>query len=179
MTTTPDVRHGLSRVAAAQGAYYLTTGLWPLLSIQSFEAVTGPKRDKWLVKTVGALVSAVGTVFAVASRRRVCPPEIWLLGVGSAIAFTAVDCIYVAKRRISPIYLLDALAELALILAWTAPSLPSISPRCRIRAEGQRRDPEEFRLRAARDALATPALPGDSKQQDSGDRGSPGAHQDS
>ena len=121
MTAKPTERNGLSRVAAAQGAYYLATGIWPLVSIRSFEAVTGAKRDKWLVKTVGALVSAVGSVFALASKRHACPPEVRLLGIGSAIAFTAIDCIYVGKRRISPIYLLDAAAELALLVAWTSP----------------------------------------------------------
>lgn len=39
-----------------QGIYYVASGLWPLLHMRSFEAVTGPKRDKWLVNTVGALI---------------------------------------------------------------------------------------------------------------------------
>src|SRR5437879_6174180 len=33
----------------AQGLYFLLTGLWQLLSISSFQAVTGPKHDLWLV----------------------------------------------------------------------------------------------------------------------------------
>jgi hypothetical protein len=34
--------------------------------------------------------------------------------VASAAGLTAVDFIYVAKRRIAPVYLLDAAAELAI-----------------------------------------------------------------
>jgi hypothetical protein len=35
----------------AQGAYHLVTGVWPLVSMRTFASVTGPKVDKWLVKT--------------------------------------------------------------------------------------------------------------------------------
>jgi hypothetical protein len=46
--------------ATTQAAYYLMTGLWPLFHRRSFEAVTGPKTDYWLVRTVGVLVAAIG-----------------------------------------------------------------------------------------------------------------------
>ncbi len=35
-----------------------------------------------------------------------------------AAGLTAIDTIYVARKRISPIYLLDAVTEIALIAAW-------------------------------------------------------------
>jgi cation transport ATPase len=43
-----------------QGVYYLITGIWPLLSMQSFEKISGPKTDVWLVKTLALLIVAVG-----------------------------------------------------------------------------------------------------------------------
>ena len=46
-------------LALAQGAYYLLTGVWPLVSIGTFQRLTGPKADRWLVKTVGVLVGAL------------------------------------------------------------------------------------------------------------------------
>ena len=105
-------------VALAEGVYYVLTGLWSLVSIRTFQMVTGPKVDTWLVKTVGVLVAVIGAVLMVAGLRRTGGPEVPLLGVGSAIGLTAIDTIYVAKRRIWPVYLLDALAELALVAAW-------------------------------------------------------------
>jgi hypothetical protein len=42
-------------VALIQAAYYVGAGLWSLASIRTFEAVTGPKTDRWLVKTVGVV----------------------------------------------------------------------------------------------------------------------------
>ncbi len=101
-----------------QGIYYLVTGVWPLFSISSFQRVTGRKIDLWLVKTVGALITVIGTVLVLAGVRNRATPEITTLAAGSASAFLAVDTVYVARRRISPIYLADAGAELSLILLW-------------------------------------------------------------
>jgi hypothetical protein len=39
-----------------QSVYMLLTGIWPLVHIESFMVVTGPKADIWLVKTVGAML---------------------------------------------------------------------------------------------------------------------------
>jgi len=46
-------------LAIGQGLCYPLTGLWPLVSLRSFEKVTGPKADDWLVKTVGALIAVL------------------------------------------------------------------------------------------------------------------------
>ena len=73
-----------------QGLYYLVTGIWPLLSMRTFEAVTGPKADKWLVKTVGVLVGVVGAVLMLSARRRHVAPEPALLAAGSAAYVAAV-----------------------------------------------------------------------------------------
>ncbi|MFL5779283.1 MAG: hypothetical protein ACJ761_10105 [Chloroflexota bacterium] len=100
-------------VALAHAWYYLLTGIWPLVSMRTFEAVTGPKRDRWLVRTVGALVAVVGAAI-LRSRGRGDP----FLPVASAAAFTAVDVVAVATRTVRPVYLLDAAAEIALIIAW-------------------------------------------------------------
>lgn len=97
---------------------YLVTGLWPLVSLRSFERITGPKVDGWLVKTVGAIVASVGVVLLVAARRDRVTPEIALLGVSCASSLAGIDVVYVSRRRISPIYLADALAELVCIGGW-------------------------------------------------------------
>ena len=105
-------------VCFCQSVYFLLTGIWPLLHIRSFLAVTGPKHDLWLVKTVGILVAVVGAVLLSAALRDGVTAEIAALAVGSAVALLVVDVIYVRKGVISRIYLLDALAEGLLILAW-------------------------------------------------------------
>jgi hypothetical protein len=106
------------RLARLQAIFYVATGVWPFISMRSFEAVTGPKVDRWLVKTVGALVAVIGCALALASRRRQLAPEIVLVAAGGAAALAAIDTVYVAKRRISPVYLLDAVAEIGLVAGW-------------------------------------------------------------
>lgn len=105
-------------VCLAQAGYYAVTGIWPLVSIGTFQMVTGPKKDLWLVKTVGVLIGVIGGVLAMAGYRRRIGPETATLAVGSALGLTAIDVVYVLKRRIAPIYLLDALGELVLVAAW-------------------------------------------------------------
>ncbi len=116
MTTVPLDR--AAQIALAQGAYYSGTGLWPLVSMRSFEGVTGPKRDHWLVKTVGVLVTAVGLTLMRAGQRGRVHPDVALLAGLSAAALAAIDLVYVTRRRISPVYLLDALPEVCLAAWW-------------------------------------------------------------
>ena len=101
-----------------QGAYYLATGVWPLVHLESFEAVTGPKTEDWLVKTVGVLVASIAIALLVAAYRRHNSPEIAVLALASAGSLTAIDVIYVSQRVIGPIYLADAVAEVILIGLW-------------------------------------------------------------
>ncbi len=105
-------------LSLAQGAYYVLTGVWPLVSIGTFQKVTGPKTDLWLVKTVGVVVGVIGGVLVMAGYRRQTAPEIPILAAGSAAGLAGIDIVYVLKKRISRIYLLDALAELVLIAGW-------------------------------------------------------------
>src|SRR3954467_8664208 len=105
-------------VLRAQGAYYTLTGLWPLVHMASFEAVTGPKTEDWLVRMVGLLAAVIGATLLTAGRHRQEPLAILVLAVGSAMAFTAVDVWYVLRGEISKIYLADAAAETGLILLW-------------------------------------------------------------
>jgi hypothetical protein len=105
-------------ISAGQGAYFLVTGLWPLVSLRSFYAVTGPKRDGWLVQTVGSMIACVGSTLLLGARRPSVPPEVKWLGASSAAALMAVDVVFVGRRRIPRIYLADAVAELGLLAGW-------------------------------------------------------------
>lgn len=102
----------------AQGAYYLLTGIWPLVSIGTFQKITGPKTDLWLVKTVGVLVTAIGGVLFTADVRQQRLAELDMLGAWSAASLGGIEAIYAAKGRISPVYFLDALVQLIFILGW-------------------------------------------------------------
>jgi hypothetical protein len=105
-------------LARAHGVANLIGGLWPLLHLHSFEAVFGPKTDRWLVKTVSGLLVVNGltqlgttsSMKSIAQARR--------LGVGTASVLAVIDLIYVPMGRISKMYLIDAAVEIGWITAW-------------------------------------------------------------
>ncbi len=113
----------LDALAIAQGVYYLATGVWPLVGIRSFEVVTGPKTDLWLVRTVGVLIAVIGVALLAAGVRGAVTPEIVILAAGSAAGLAAIDVVYAAVGRISRIYLLDAVPEALLALVWIVAAL--------------------------------------------------------
>ncbi|MFC5270014.1 hypothetical protein [Adhaeribacter terreus] len=98
--------------------FYFITGLWPLIDIVSFMAVTGPKTDIWLVKTVGMLITACSIGMLAASFRKKPQPDVILIVIGFAAFLSFVDIYYVLKDVIWPVYLADAAVEILLILLW-------------------------------------------------------------
>jgi len=93
------------------GLYYIGTGLWPILHLPSFLAVTGPKKETWLVQVFGALIASLG--FSVILHRNAGPASAGV-GLSAAFVLAASDVYFVGRRRIRPTYLLDAVVEVVL-----------------------------------------------------------------
>lgn len=113
-----DREKRINVLARLQGIFYLVTGLWPVFEVESFMAVTGPKTDIWLVRTVGLLIAATGSVLLVASQKKELNSSIIWLAILNASALAAVDIFYSLSNVISDIYLLDAAVEIAIIIIW-------------------------------------------------------------
>lgn len=109
-----------SWLAIAQGAYYVLTGAWPLVHMRSFLAVTGPKRDLWLVNMVGALAAAIGLALLAGAAEAGVSGTLLVLAIASAAAFLAVDVVYVVRGVIRKVYLCDGAVQFVLIAAWVA-----------------------------------------------------------
>jgi len=99
-------------------------GVWPLLHTASFEAVFGPKTDRWLVKTVAGLLTVNGLAQLATTPTADGMRQARRLGVGTAALLAAIDLVYVPAGRISKMYLLDAAVEVAWIMAWWRAELP-------------------------------------------------------
>jgi hypothetical protein len=108
------------RMLLAQGAYYVATGLAPFASRTAFEAVTGRKREWWLVQTTGALVTAVGSGLVSAAVRDRVTAEVAVIAAGCAAGLATIDVVYVLRGRIAPVYLCDAAVEIAFVPAAVA-----------------------------------------------------------
>jgi hypothetical protein len=130
---SPEARRVLMRapdrreVAAVQAVYFLGTGMLPFVSRRRFESLTGPKLEWWLVLTVGTLVSVIGSVLGLSVWRRRVSDESMILGAASAAALGIIDVVYVARRRISPVYLADGAVEFALLGGWLLSSRPRLA----------------------------------------------------
>ncbi len=107
----------LANVFLFQGAYFVITGIWPILNMASFITATGPKQDTWLVEMVGLLSTSIGLTYLVASLRKQRLPIV--LGYAASVSFLIMDVTYVASRVISRIYLLDAAIQCLFLGALT------------------------------------------------------------
>jgi hypothetical protein len=110
-----------------QGLYFAVLGVWPIIDIRSFQAVSGPKTDHlvtgreadhWLVFTVGSLITAIGISLLVELWSKQSSLAITTLAIGSALSLAAVDIVYVSREVIDPIYLADAAIEIAFVSVW-------------------------------------------------------------
>jgi hypothetical protein len=94
-----------------QGIYLLATGIWPVIHLQSFMFITGPKTDTWLVKTVGLItVAASISIISLSKNGRSL-----ITGISIACAFAIVDFSYAFSGVISKVYLIDGFIEMLFI----------------------------------------------------------------
>jgi hypothetical protein len=110
----------VERIGLAQAAYYVVTGMWPLLHMPSFELVAGRKKEHWLVNTVGVCVTAIGVGLGVATARRELTPSMRALAALACVGLAGIDTRYALGGRIRRIYLADAVIEIALALLWAS-----------------------------------------------------------
>ena len=108
----------LGRVALAHIAYWTFGALWPLINIKSFEAITGHKREDWLVRTVALMMLGVVVSLETMRERRRDDIAMRVLGATSAAALGGVALVGPLVGRISPVYLMDAAMDLALAIGW-------------------------------------------------------------
>jgi hypothetical protein len=101
-----------------QGVYTLLTALWGLIDIDSFMAVTGPKTDIWLVKTVSVILVAIGVALLSFLWVQSDPLPAILLGLLTSAGLAAIDFYYSGREVISWVYALDGIAEALFTLVW-------------------------------------------------------------
>jgi hypothetical protein len=106
-------------VAGAHAGYLVATGVWPLVHRGSFEAVTGRKRDFWLVRVVGGLVAVTGIALGLSVLRGRRSPEAQALAAGSAAVFSVAD-VWAGLNQ-SRVYFADVPAQAFFTPAWFVP----------------------------------------------------------
>lgn len=106
------------RLLYIQGFYFLITGIWPLVSIETFLAITGPKEDVWLIHVIGLLIIAIGSSMLTATRDKRRNLSTLILGLLSSFGLFLADVVFHYKGIISEVYLLDAVVEFGFFVFW-------------------------------------------------------------
>jgi hypothetical protein len=101
-----------------QAIYTLVTAIWPILHIESFMIITGPKTDIWLVKTVSVLLIALSVSWLLALRYRWDHRPVLASLFASSTGLVIVELWYVAMNEISMVYLLDAGLQVVFLITW-------------------------------------------------------------
>lgn len=105
-------------IARVQGVYYVATGVWPFLNRTTFEWITGPKIDYWVVGSFGVVLAVIGGVLLLAARAERITREIAVLGAGSALAVASCDLLAGVQPRNTGAYFADAVVEVGLVGWW-------------------------------------------------------------
>lgn len=119
-----DQTSGL-RVAKLQGVFNIVGGIWPIVSLRSFEWVYGPKEEDWLQKTSGGLLLASGIALLLTEGSEASLRMARRIGVGVALTYLTIDLIYIPKGRIRKTYIQDAICETGWLFAWFKTRHPS------------------------------------------------------
>lgn len=107
----------LNTLFIIQGGYFVVTGVWPMINIESFIIATGPKQEIWLVQMIGLLSISIGLTFLQSALRR--RPLPFFLGYTVSFSFLIMDIVCVVRGIIDQIYLLDAVIQLLFLILLT------------------------------------------------------------
>lgn len=111
-----------SPVAFVQGTYYLLIGLWPVLAIDSL--LTGnATAEPWQLRAFGIAVALVGAVLLAGARRNDLPGAA-RSGIAVALALAVFDAALMLTGSAPPIYLGDALIQVAFVFWWSRSLMP-------------------------------------------------------
>ncbi len=108
----------LKVLLSVQGSYTLITAVWPLINIQSFMVITGPKTDIWLVKTVAVVLLPIALLLLLHLLRPTDPIHLIVVGLTCSIGLAAIDFYYSIKGTISWVYAVDGVLEFVFFLCW-------------------------------------------------------------
>jgi hypothetical protein len=108
---------GPAVIGEVQGWFNVVGGAWPLLSLRTFEAIFGPKADRWLEYTVAGLLVTNGACQIIAARRGETDTA-RRLGGGTALTLLAIDVVFVPAGVIRWTYLIDAALEAGWLGLW-------------------------------------------------------------
>jgi hypothetical protein len=86
--------------------------------MRTFEAISGRKREHWLARTVGVLVTSIGAGLRAAAKTSRVDHPVAIVGAGSALGPALIELHYSGRRVVSPVYAAEAVIEQRFAAAW-------------------------------------------------------------
>ncbi len=107
-------------VLGFQGLYYLVTGGWAIVSLESFSGFTGHYGDAFEMHSMATLIVALGLFFLWGAANENLARPAGFLALGSAIAVALPELIHLPGENISVLFWLDFAEEtsVAAVLAF-------------------------------------------------------------
>jgi hypothetical protein len=101
-----------------QGIYILLTAVWPLIDMESFLKISGPKTDIWLVKTVAVLLIPIAILFISTIFFSSHPLPVLLVGIATSAGLASIELYYTANHTIKWVYAVDGILQICFFLLW-------------------------------------------------------------
>jgi len=101
-----------------QAVYFLITAVWPLVHLTSFLAVTGDKKEIWLLETVSILLLPYCLILihlAFTSENNVIMPIAALL---SSLGLGVIEIYYFLNGTIKWVYAVDSILQFIFVFYW-------------------------------------------------------------
>ncbi|MGV9013135.1 MAG: hypothetical protein ACOH13_11120 [Flavobacteriales bacterium] len=106
-----------SLVLYAHALYLLIGGAWPLLSLRTFEEVTGPKSDHFLVRTVALILVLVASILFTQRKPPVERSAVFT-AMGISCILGSVALFSAAGGWVWKVYFIDGGMHLLFASAW-------------------------------------------------------------
>lgn len=111
-------------VLGFQGAYYALTGLWALVSLESFSRVTGHAGDPFEMHSIAAMALVLGLFFIRSAREPSLRRPAGALALGIAVAVLVPELIYLPQIGNPVLFWVDFAEETAVAVVLAAILLP-------------------------------------------------------
>jgi hypothetical protein len=103
---------------AVQGTYTFITAVWPIVHIESFMWISGPKSDIWLVKTEGVTLMAISVCLLTGIFAKGDYLPIAALALFTSVGLAYVDFYYALNDTIWDTYMADGIIEIIFAICW-------------------------------------------------------------
>lgn len=101
----------LRLVLVFQGAYYALTGLWAIVSLESFSRVTGHSGGSFEMHSIAAMAVVVGAFLIRGALNDASRRAAGFLGLGLVLAVMIPEWVYLPKIDNPPLFWLDFALE--------------------------------------------------------------------